>query len=525
MAQLKDLIVNGPARIIGDLQGSNISASNIIATTFNGYLSGTAENAVTAQYATFDEDGNEIATQYVHSISVTSNASTMTITLSNTKNSQISSVTLPINTTATAGIVPVNSTTGLKVWGTDYSGNPGWRESIPFIIGTGTTAGKWLGTLDNLTEYYDGLLILYKPSVAGASTTTLKLNDLEAKTVYINSTTKLTTHFPAHQPILLVYSASQNSGGCWMALDNYWTNSDTKLRTYRFNVDNQNAEQDADLPLAALSGTSTASVTNPSFNFANTSSYLDVYGVRSSNSSIQALYNPYSGLVTVQDLTVRNSISANNITAQLASTTENGLMSFDDKIKIDNLYQTIDGFVLDKNKIEVNFNTTDNLIHYKKNYNEAGWNTELHSSYNYYGGCILSFNSDQANIAMAIGLTTSAVPCSTTANLDFYWYLNSAGTASIYEKGLKVNDVTAISYQASDNFRIEFSNSYIKYFYNGQLKRIIEKSMSNFHMVYMPYGNNASISNLKFEAIQNSTINSLYTPLGDGTGMLTFGSY
>ena len=78
--------------------------------------------------------------------------------------------------------------------------------SIPFVVGTGTTAGKWLGTLEGLTEYYDGLLFLYKSPVAGASTTTLDLNGLGAKTCYANSTTKLTTHYPANQPILLVYS-------------------------------------------------------------------------------------------------------------------------------------------------------------------------------------------------------------------------------------------------------------------------------------------------------------------------------
>lgn len=107
-----------------------------------------------------------------------------------------------------------NSLEQVNVGGSDYN------LSVPFIIGTGSTAGTWLGSLDGLTEYYDGLLILYKPSVAGASTTTLNINSLGAKTCYLNNTTKLTTHYPAHQPILLSYSTSQNSG-CWMAVDNY----------------------------------------------------------------------------------------------------------------------------------------------------------------------------------------------------------------------------------------------------------------------------------------------------------------
>lgn len=98
--------------------------------------------------------------------------------------------------------------------------------SIPFIVGTGSTAGTWLGELPGLNTYYDGLLILYKPSIAGAGTTTLNINSLGAKTCYLNNGTKLTTHFPVNQPILLAYSASQNSG-CWMCMDNYCDGNDT----------------------------------------------------------------------------------------------------------------------------------------------------------------------------------------------------------------------------------------------------------------------------------------------------------
>lgn len=123
-----------------------------------------------------------------------------------------------LNTDAGSMLNPVHFSSGVPV---ASSGN-----TIPYIVGTGTTAGTWLGTLEGLTAYYDGLLILYKPSVAGASTTTLNLNSLGAKTCYVNSTKKLTTHFPANQPIFLVYSESQNSG-CWMCLDDYWTDSNT----------------------------------------------------------------------------------------------------------------------------------------------------------------------------------------------------------------------------------------------------------------------------------------------------------
>ena len=96
-----------------------------------------------------------------------------------------------LNTDAGSSLTPVYFNGGIPV---ASDGN-----SIPFRIGTGTTAGKWLGELGGLNAYYDGLLILYKSPIAGgSSTTTLNINNLGAKTVYLNNTSKLTTHYPAN---------------------------------------------------------------------------------------------------------------------------------------------------------------------------------------------------------------------------------------------------------------------------------------------------------------------------------------
>ena len=121
-----------------------------------------------------------------------------------------------INTDAGSDLTPVYFSNGIPV---DSLGN-----TIPYIIGTGTTKGTWLGSLSGLTAYYDGLIILYKIPIAGASTTTLNLNNLGAKTCYTNGSTKLTTHYAVNQPILLAYSANQNSG-CWMCIDHYDDNT------------------------------------------------------------------------------------------------------------------------------------------------------------------------------------------------------------------------------------------------------------------------------------------------------------
>ena len=97
-------------------------------------------------------------------------------------------------------------------------------QAIPYIEGpsTDTTAGTWTGTCDKITAYADGITILYVPAVAGASTTTLDINGLGARTCYFTNTSKLTTHFAVGTPILLTYK-----GGYWKRAD-YDSDSNTQ---------------------------------------------------------------------------------------------------------------------------------------------------------------------------------------------------------------------------------------------------------------------------------------------------------
>lgn len=101
-------------------------------------------------------------------------------------------------------------------------------NSVHYIVGTGSTAGTWLGTDSSIDEYYDGLTIAYKVPVAGASTTTLNITGsagtaLGAKTVYRNASSKITTNYPAGSVVLLVYMSTGSYPG-WHCVD-YDTNT------------------------------------------------------------------------------------------------------------------------------------------------------------------------------------------------------------------------------------------------------------------------------------------------------------
>lgn len=99
-----------------------------------------------------------------------------------------------------------------------------------FINGTGTVAGTWLATEAVITSYYDGLAILYKVPIAGATTTTLDINGLGAKTIYRYSNSKLTTHYQPNSILLLIYSETLNGGSFMTEGSDYDSTSDYEMR-------------------------------------------------------------------------------------------------------------------------------------------------------------------------------------------------------------------------------------------------------------------------------------------------------
>lgn len=175
-----------------------------------------ALNAYKSDWSSYAQTA-ESATSATHAITADS-ATTAT-------NAQYDSESQDISTTYGKDISLVNGTTLQLINGNGSATGTG-TLSIPYIIGNSIAAGVWTGTYPGITSYTDGLLILYKPNFEGATTTTLNINGIGAKNVYRSGTSKLTTHYPVNQPILLIYSASQNDG-CWMCVDDYASDSNT----------------------------------------------------------------------------------------------------------------------------------------------------------------------------------------------------------------------------------------------------------------------------------------------------------
>jgi hypothetical protein len=97
--------------------------------------------------------------------------------------------------------------------------------TVHYIEGTSTTAGTWLGSDPSISAYYDGLTIAYKVNIAGASTTTLNINSLGAKTVRRNAS-NLTTQYPVNSVVHLTYTTIDGTS-YWQCAD-YDSDADKK---------------------------------------------------------------------------------------------------------------------------------------------------------------------------------------------------------------------------------------------------------------------------------------------------------
>ena len=84
---------------------------------------------------------------------------------------------------------------------------------------TTNKVATWIGSHDEITEYFDGLTILYKVVTAGSTTTTLNINGLGATAVVRNATTGISTACPVDGILLLTYTVDSSGTAYWKTAD------------------------------------------------------------------------------------------------------------------------------------------------------------------------------------------------------------------------------------------------------------------------------------------------------------------
>lgn len=96
-------------------------------------------------------------------------------------------------------------------------------QAVFYVEGSGTTdttnkVATWTGTHSDITQYYPGLMIAYKISTAGSTTTTLNINNLGAVNVVKNATSAISTSYAVNSVVLLVYTLDGTTA-YWKAHD------------------------------------------------------------------------------------------------------------------------------------------------------------------------------------------------------------------------------------------------------------------------------------------------------------------
>lgn len=175
------------------------------------------------------------------------------------------------------------------------------KNGVYYVEGTNTATSVWTGTCADITEYYDGLVIAFKVSVTGASSTdtTLNINNLGAKNVVRNASTQVTTNYPANSVVIMTYTTDDGVG--------YWKIADYDANSYAY-VRQYYTTTSANYPLLFKydSGTST------------TTSYVTKY----SRYGNKIYANPSTGTVTAT--TFSGALSGNATSATKATQDGNG---------------------------------------------------------------------------------------------------------------------------------------------------------------------------------------------------------
>lgn len=137
--------------------------------------------------------------------------------------------------------------------------------------------------------------------------------------------------------------------------------------------------------------------------------------------------------------------------------------------------------VLDSGNIGYNMTSTVNYDPHTRKFitskSTSAWDAQAYSTDGYVDNIILSFKPNQTNMAMMVGFDSNPSEDANYNKIDYALYCQNDGKVSIYESGAG-KGVGSPTYAAGDEFRIEYSGGYVRYYHNGTLLREIARAVS-----------------------------------------------
>ena len=102
----------------------------------------------------------------------------------------------------------------------------------------------------------------------------------------------------------------------------------------------------------------------------------------------------------------------------------------------------------------------------------AAWDSDVYSRDSAYGACMASAVPKQSTANLMFGLNSDPTSDQNYTSLDFAWYLQAVGIATIWESGVN-SGMAAIPYAAGDVMVVLYDGSTVRYMQNGQARRVV----------------------------------------------------
>ena len=131
----------------------------------------------------------------------------------------------------------------------------------------------------------------------------------------------------------------------------------------------------------------------------------------------------------------------------------------------------------------------------------AGWNSEAKSTIG-FKECRVTFKIGQTNKNIMVGLNSDPNTSGNYQSIDYALYCYESGTINIYESG--TSQGMSRSYSANDEFAIEYSDGFVKYYHNSVLIRSVARSYGTPLYMDSSFYHNGYIYDVYFEPIRIS---------------------
>ena len=140
--------------------------------------------------------------------------------------------------------------------------------------------------------------------------------------------------------------------------------------------------------------------------------------------------------------------------------------------------------------------TTRTLFNVRKT---NAWETSVYSTICFKTQCYIGFRAVDKTHSVAVGLNSDPTTNASYSSIDYCWYLENNGNLCMYENGTKIDSTSGhTTYNAGDEFRIEYSNGYVRYFHNGTQCRSVACAIGNPLYADTSFYNEGSIRDVTF---------------------------